>query len=141
MGPTVRLECGYLPVLQHGLLCGLRHHTVTRGIPGRPILPHKVSNRPISICVISHQFRFKSYLDISICIITHQFRFKSYLDISLCVISHQFRFKSYLDISICVISHQFRFKSYLDISICIITHQFRSRQLFRHKYLHHYTSV
>lgn len=41
--PTIGLERGYVTVLQHGLLCGLRHHTVTRGIPSRQVLCYKVS--------------------------------------------------------------------------------------------------
>lgn len=41
--PTVGLERVYVTVLQHGLLCGLRHHTVTRGIPSRQVLCYKVS--------------------------------------------------------------------------------------------------
>lgn len=40
--PTIGLERGYVTVLQHGLLCGLCHHTVTRGIPSRQVLSYKI---------------------------------------------------------------------------------------------------
>lgn len=57
--PTVGLERVYVTVLQHGLLCGLRHHTVTRGIPSRQVLSYKVSTVYTKPLIKANDRRFR----------------------------------------------------------------------------------